>query len=284
MLLSLVINGSLAVGMLFAVLFSAEDISGLLNDDSATTAAFIRIFRTSVGSDAGATIMVAIIIFLEFCSAMGCLAAASRMTWSFARDEGLPFSRALSMVSTHPPLSTLSIRNLTSPKIDQRTTIPVVSILVVTICSALLALINIANTTAFNGTISMVLQGFYLSYLLAIGLLLWRRLRGDLDNPDSSMTVFQPGDVDEAFDRSVTWGPWKIGGAWGVANNVVAICYLCLITFFSCWPSDAHTDFAHMNFAVIVTGAVLGFSMVYYLAFAKKSYKGPIVEVDPHLQ
>jgi hypothetical protein len=30
---------------------------------------------------------------------MGCLAAASRMTWSFARDRGLPFSRALSMVS-----------------------------------------------------------------------------------------------------------------------------------------------------------------------------------------
>jgi choline transport protein len=28
------------------------------------------------------------------------LAAASRMTWSFARDRGMPFSRALSYVST----------------------------------------------------------------------------------------------------------------------------------------------------------------------------------------
>jgi choline transport protein len=99
MMLSLIINGSLAFGMLFAVLFSAENIQELLNDSSASTAAFVRIFRTAVGSNAGATIMISIIIFLEFCSAMGCLAAASRMTWSFARDRGLPFSRALSVVS-----------------------------------------------------------------------------------------------------------------------------------------------------------------------------------------
>jgi amino acid transporter len=80
MLLSLVINGFLAMGMLLAVLFSAQDIQTLLNDATALTAAFIRIFRTAVGSTAGATIMVSIIILLEFCSAMGCLAAASRMT------------------------------------------------------------------------------------------------------------------------------------------------------------------------------------------------------------
>jgi choline transport protein len=130
----------------------------------------------------------------------------------------------------------------------------------------------------------MVLQGFYLSYLLAIGLLLWRRLRGDLDNPNSSMTIFQSGQVDEAFDHSLTWGPWKLKGTLGVANNIVAICYLLLIIFFSCWPSTNHTPIAQMNFAVIVTGAVLLFSMTYYLMFARKSYNGPIVEIDPHLQ
>jgi choline transport protein len=94
MLLSLVINGTLALGMLFAVLFSAHDIPALLGDQNAATAPFLRIFKDAVGSEAGA-----IIVLLEFCSAMGCLAAASRMTWSFARDRGLPFSRALSVVS-----------------------------------------------------------------------------------------------------------------------------------------------------------------------------------------
>lgn len=130
----------------------------------------------------------------------------------------------------------------------------------------------------------MVLQGFYISYLLAIGLLLWRRLRGDLDNPDSSMTIFSTGQVSEAHDRSLTWGPWRLKGALGVANNVVAVCYLSLIIFFSCWPSAPVTDFTKMNFAVIVTGGIMLISMAYYFAFARKSYTGPIVEVDPHLE
>jgi choline transport protein len=99
MLLSLVINGCLALGMLCAVLFSAGDTLELLQDESTTIPAFIRIFVYATGSNIGATIMTGIIIALEFCSAMGCLAAASRMTWSFARDRGLPFARVLSIVS-----------------------------------------------------------------------------------------------------------------------------------------------------------------------------------------
>lgn len=97
MLLSLGINGCLALGMLVAILFSAPDIHELLG--SSTIPPFMRIFKYATGSRIGATIMTSIIIVLEFCSAMGCLAAASRMTWSFARDRGLPFARALSMVN-----------------------------------------------------------------------------------------------------------------------------------------------------------------------------------------
>ena len=153
----------------------------------------------------------------------------------------------------------------------------------VTVFAALLALINIGNNAAFNGTISLVLEGFYLSYLLALGLLLWRRIRGDLDNPDSSLTIFNSGHVDEAYDRSLTWGPWHLDGALGVANNVVAICYLLLIIFFSFWPNQVNPDLMHMNWAGVVTGSVALFSVAYYLVFAKKSYTGPIVEVDPHV-
>lgn len=99
MLMSLGINGTLAIGLLIAVLFSATGLEDLLLDLDSPLSPFIRIFQQSVGSKVGTTIMVSIIIALEFCSAMGCLAAASRMTWSFARDKGLPFSKALSIVS-----------------------------------------------------------------------------------------------------------------------------------------------------------------------------------------
>ncbi|KAJ4313023.1 hypothetical protein N0V94_007150 [Neodidymelliopsis sp. IMI 364377] len=224
MLTSLAINGTLAVGMLLAVLFSASDIEALLMEDSALSP-FIRIFRGAVGSSAGATIMI-----------------------------------------------------------DKRTTIPVIAILVVTVFSALLALINIGNNAAFNGTISLVLEGFYLSYLLAIGLLLWRRVRGDLDSQSSDLTIFNSSPHhDEAYDRSLTWGPWRLKGALGIANNAVAICYLVLIIFFSFWPTQMNPTIAQMNWAVVVTGAVATFSVVYYVLYARKSYTGPIVEVDPHV-
>lgn len=97
MVFSVVINGVLAFAMLLAILFCGGDVS--------TEAAagpsqypFISIFVYAVGSNAGGTIMTVIILILQFCSAVGGLAAASRMTWSFARDQGLPGSKFLSRV------------------------------------------------------------------------------------------------------------------------------------------------------------------------------------------
>lgn len=92
MVYSLLINGCLAFGMLIAVLFSTKDIASIEGN------LMVGIFRSTVQSNAGATVMTSIVIILEFCSAMGCLAAASRMAWSFGRDRGLPFSRYISMV------------------------------------------------------------------------------------------------------------------------------------------------------------------------------------------
>jgi hypothetical protein len=84
----------------------------------------------------------------------------------------------------------------------------------VTTLSALLALINIGNNAAFNGTISLVLEGFYISYLLAIGLLLWRRFRGDMDDPNSGLTAFTSNaHADETFDRRM--GPLAAEGVVG---------------------------------------------------------------------
>lgn len=158
-----------------------------------------------------------------------------------------------------------------------------VAIIVVTVFAALLSLINIGNSAAFNGTISLVLEGFYLSYLLAIGLLLWRRVRGDLDSQNAELAIFNSSPLhDDTYDRSLTWGPWRLKGALGVANNAVAICYLLLIIFFSFWPTQVNPTPEMMNWAVVVTGGVASFSVLYYIVYAKKSYTGPIVEIDPH--
>lgn len=143
--------------------------------------------------------------------------------------------------------------------------------------AALLALINIGNTTAFNDIISLVLEGFYLSYLIAIGLLLWRRVRGDIAElaPESQPTS-------ESFNPRMTWGPWRVKGVLGIANNVIACAYLVVLSFFSFWPSVLPVTTVNMNYAVLVTGFVIIFSIMYYLIWARRIYHGPIVEVELH--
>lgn len=101
MVFSVVINGVLAFAMLLAILFCGGDI-GTEAAESASQYPFISIFAQAVGSNVGGTIMTAIIVVLQFCSAVGGLAAASRMTWSFARDRGLPGSKFLSRVRPRP--------------------------------------------------------------------------------------------------------------------------------------------------------------------------------------
>jgi hypothetical protein len=53
---------------------------------------------------------------------------------------------------------------------------------------------------------------------------------------------------------------------------------MALIWFFSFWPPAANPDVVGMNFAVLMTGCVFIFSVIYYLTWARWEYKGPIVE------
>lgn len=96
---SIIINGILGFGMLLAILYCQGDIEKAAA--SPTGYPFIAIFATGTGSIAGATAMVSITVFMAWCNAIGALASASRMMWSFARDNGLPFSNKLSKVCFH---------------------------------------------------------------------------------------------------------------------------------------------------------------------------------------
>jgi amino acid transporter len=106
MIYSIIINGFLGGGMLLAVLYCAGDLEAAAQ--SPTGYPFIAIFASGVKSTAGATAMVSITVVLAWSNAIGCLASASRMMWSFARDKGLPFAPILSKVYQFHQVSTRS--------------------------------------------------------------------------------------------------------------------------------------------------------------------------------
>jgi len=246
MVLSTLFNGALAIVMLIAFLICAGTIT---DAESSAPYPYIPILARLVGSNPGASVMVALVIILQFCSCIAATATASRLMWAFSRDRGLPMWRQLSQINT-------------------RTTIPIKSVVVGVILSALFGLINIGSTTVFNDIISLVLVSLYGTYLLACGLLLYRRVRGDIST----------GDLPD-FPTLYTWGPWRIPGLWGIINNSVACLYLVLLAFFSFWPSFSVVTPATMNYSCVVFGAAIIFSGLYYVVSAHNTYKGPVVEV-----
>ena len=96
MVATTVLNGVLGFAALMAILFCAGNIENA--EKSPTGYPFIEIFYQATNSQGGATAMVCVIVALIFFATISLIATASRMTWAFARDNGLPGSRWLAKV------------------------------------------------------------------------------------------------------------------------------------------------------------------------------------------
>ena len=88
---AMLINGAVGFITMVTLLYCLGDVEKVLN--TATGLPFVQVFADSVQNIAGATVMVVIVLLLTWACAMGITTTASRMTWSFARDNGLPASR-----------------------------------------------------------------------------------------------------------------------------------------------------------------------------------------------
>ncbi|KAI0964960.1 amino acid transporter-like protein [Xylaria arbuscula] len=253
LLTGLAINGTLGFALLIATLFSVGDIDEALAENPQYP--FMAIFKHAVGSTAGATVMASIVVFMSFSATTNCIASTSRLYWAFSRDRALPGWQFLKQVSS-------------------RTGIPRYAVIVTAFIAILLSLVNIGDATAFNGVISISIAGLFGSYFIAAALLLYRRTTGGI-------RVRQDDDVlVNTIGSTLTWGPWRLRGSLGIANNAFACSYLLYIFFFSFWPSVREVTAATFNYSVLVFGAVLLFSLIYYVGWARKVYTGPIVEVS----
>lgn len=100
MVLSLIINGLLGFGFLIGLLFSVTDIEGALN--SPTKSPVVEILYQALQSKPATTAVVSLFVVVFVCIEMGMVASTSRLTWAFARDNGLPFSKYFAHVSPIP--------------------------------------------------------------------------------------------------------------------------------------------------------------------------------------
>ena len=250
---SIFLNGTLGLGMALALLFCIGDLDAALK--TPTHFAFMEIFYQAVQNLTGAALMTSIVIALSLCAIVGQAASASRQLWAFSRDRAVPGWKYLQ-------------------RVDATSAIPVLAITVTTILAYLLALIILGSSTAFTDIVSLAVVGLFGSYFIVAVLLFWRRLRGDIRPyvTDSELTNV-PG-------AQLMWGPWRIPGVLGVVTNGFAIVYLVVIFFFCLWPPLNHPTAATMNYSSLMLGATMIFSVVYYFAWARKVYHGPVIQID----
>ncbi|KAF7516286.1 hypothetical protein PCG10_002344 [Penicillium crustosum] len=97
MMTSVAVNGVLGFTMLVTLCFTLGEVDAIL--DTPTRFPFIQIFYNTTGSLAATNAMTAVLVVTLTASTITEVATASRQLWSFARDEGLPFSSFFAYVS-----------------------------------------------------------------------------------------------------------------------------------------------------------------------------------------
>jgi amino acid transporter len=98
------------------------------------------------------------------------LASVTRLTWAFARDNGLSFSDFFA-------------------RVDLTFKIPLRALFLVASCIFALSFIQIGSTAAFNAILSLSTLGFYISYLIPLILLVLKRFTAPGDIPQGTFTL-----------------------------------------------------------------------------------------------
>lgn len=145
---------------------------------------------------------------------------------------------------------------LTNRQVRPGFDVPVNAILVIFTFAALISLINIGSTVAFNIVTSLGTGTLTLSYIVCISCIIWRKL----------------------FDKPLLPGRFDMGRIFGLTVNVVAVAWLCLVLVIAFFPSvpEPLLTLKYMNWSVVVWGAVIVFSILYFALWARKTYVGPV--------
>lgn len=167
----------------------------------------IAIFQNATGSVKGALGLTSLITVIALVSLWFLMAQSSRVIFSFARDNGLPFSSYISRV--HPTLH-----------------VPIYSILLVLVINMALMALYFGTVEGFGTVLAISTEAFCalvnyfdavhadlsadLSYIMPLVVRILSRFRGQ-------------NDIDSAYSL----------GRYGMACNVVGLVYLCfgVVTF-----------------------------------------------------
>jgi len=248
---TVLLNGTLAWLFLLATLFSISNLDDVVG--TPTGYPIIEVFRQVTNSNAAATVMECALLSIGIFAMFGTLASVSRLTWAFARDDGLPFSTFFKHV-------------------NGTYFVPARSIFLVSAVIVLLSLINIGSSVALNAILSLSTISLYVSYIIPIACLLYKRLRVRTRRADAAGGAY-------VGDDAIVFGPFTLG-KFGPAVNLYAVCYATMMLPFLALPTTMPLTAGTMNYAGPLFLLVLLFAGVDYAVRGKAKFHGPAREVN----
>ncbi|KAB8070544.1 amino acid/polyamine transporter I [Aspergillus leporis] len=220
-----------------AILYSYKDIE--LSLSSPTGFPIYFIWEKATHSPAAATIFMACMLTVSIVALNAVHQTASRLTWSFARDEALFYSNKLAAVN--PTLG-----------------VPIWATLLDGLCVLLVGIIYVASSNAFNAFIGTTVILAQISYAIPAALLLYRR---------------------RSTDYLPSSRPFKLPSAVGYIVNTMTIVWAVVLTVFFTFPAVLPATGENMNYASVVLVAMLILGIANWFAYARKHYHGPRLEL-----
>ncbi|ROV91839.1 hypothetical protein VMCG_09203 [Cytospora schulzeri] len=227
---SYVLNTTMAFVMIITMLYTIGPLDSILDSDLP----YLNLF-SNTGSTGIALFLAISLLVLVFSGNITALATTSREVWAFARDKGFPFSAWIS-------------------NLDRKYDMPSNSIYLSSLIAILLCLVSLGSDTAFNMIISVSLLALMSTYMLSIGCVLVRRIKG----------------------QELPRARWSLG-RWGLPVNAFAVGYSAFIVLLSCFPDTNPTDAANANMAPVIWGGVILITVVAYMMHGRTKFTPPVI-------
>ncbi|KIV86539.1 hypothetical protein PV11_02142 [Exophiala sideris] len=227
--LSVVGAGITGVVYLLPILFVLPPVELLLGVMNGQPIGLL--FKTVTGSAGGGFGLLFLLLGVWMFAGTGALTASSRCTYAFARDGAIPGYHIWR-------------------KVNKRLDVPLYAIVLSAVVDALLGLIYLGSSAAFNSFTGVATICLGASYGLPILVSVVRR-RCMVKNSPYSL------------------------GRFGYAINIIAVVWIMLATVLFCMPTALPVTPSSMNYASVVFTFFAAVSVVWYLVYARKYFTGP---------
>ena len=120
----------------------------------------------------------------------------------------------------------------------------------------LISLINIGSTVALNAINSLTISALMSSYILTIGCVLLKRVRGE----------------------PLPHHRWSLG-QYGMAVNIAALVFLIPLFVFAFFPLATPVTAQSMNWGCVMFGGIVLLATLYYVVQGRHQYTPPVMLV-----